>query len=138
MLKSIPFVLLAFATACAADTPAEKLDGTYKAASIIRGGKPESDELVKSVSLQIKGGDLNFTVKDKKFPAKIKVDAKAKLATIDISPSEGADSGRTFLGIWKFEKDELWLAFRERGDRPTEFKGDDGTILFKLKRDEKK
>ena len=120
----------------AADGP--ELAGTWSAVAVTRDGKAESDELVKSVSLAIAKGELTFTVKEKKFPAKIKTDDKAKPASIDISPTEGADTARTFFGIWKFEKDELWLCFRERGDRPTEFKGEDGAILFRLKKDEKK
>lgn len=138
MWKSVPFLILAFTTACAGDAATEAFDGQYSAVAVTREGKPEGDELVKTVSLVIKGEDMQFTVKDKKFPAKIKTDAKAKPATIDISPSEGADTNRTFYGIWKFEKEELWLAFRERGERPAEFKGEDGAILFRLKRDEKK
>ena len=138
MWKSVPFLILAFVTACTGAEPADSLDGQYSAVAVTREGKPEGDELVKSVSLVIKGEDMQFTVKDKKFPAKIKTDAKAKPATIDISPSEGADTNRTFHGIWKLEKGELWLAFRERGERPAEFKGEDGAILFRLKRDEKK
>jgi len=138
MLRTVSCFLLILTTACAADPPKDSLDGQYSAVAVTRDGKAESDELVKSVVLVVKGEEMLFTVKEKKYPAKIKADAKAKPATIDISPSEGADSGRTFLGIWKHDKDELWLAFRERGDRPTEFKGDDGAILFRLKRDEKK
>jgi uncharacterized protein (TIGR03067 family) len=138
MWKSVPFLILAFTTACAGDPATETFDGQYSAVAVTREGKAETDELVKSVSLVIKGDDMQFTVRDKKFPAKIKTDAKAKPATIDISPSEGADTNRTFFGIWKFEKGELWLAFRERGERPSEFKGEDGAILFRLKRDEKK
>ena len=133
----LAILFFAFSTAVAADAP-EKLDGTYKAVAVTREGKPEADDLVKSVSLKISAEVLTFSIKDKTFPAKIKLDSKAKPATIDISPSEGADSGRTFLGIWKFENGELLLAFRERGDRPTEFKGEDGAILFRLNRDEKK
>ena len=130
--------LLFLAAACAAEPGADTLDGAYVAVAVTRDGKPETDELVKSVSLVIAKDELNFPVKDKKFPAKIKIDAKATPATIDSSPSDGADNGRTFFGIWKFEKGDLWLAFRERGDRPTEFKGDDGAILFHLKRQAKK
>jgi uncharacterized protein (TIGR03067 family) len=129
-------VALFLSAACAVEAP--QLAGTWSAVAVTREGKPESAELVKSVSLTITKGELTFSIKDKKFPAKIKTDDKAKPAAIDISPTEGADSGRTFLGIWKIEKGELLIAFRERGDRPTDFKGEDGAILFRLKKDEKK
>jgi uncharacterized protein (TIGR03067 family) len=120
-----------------AGEPAAPLDGTYSAIAVIREGKPGPDELVKTVSLKIAGDDLTFTVKDKTFPAKIKLNAKMSPTAIDIAPSEGMDKGRTFLGIVKLEKGELHLAYRERGDRPTDFKGQDGAFAFRLKLDEK-
>ena len=122
----------------AAGGPLAELEGKYAAVSLTREGKEESADLVKTVSLKIAADEFTFSVKDKSFPAKIKVDAKAKPATIDIAPSDGPEKGRTFLGIYKVEKGELVIAFAERGDRPTAFKGEDGVLLVRLKKDEKK
>lgn len=130
--------LFALGVSLAADAPLEELAGSYKATALSRDGKDESAELVASVAVKIAAEELTFTVKDKTFPAKIKVDAKAKPATIDIAPSDGPEKGRTFLGIYKIEKGELAIAFTERGDRPTAFKGEDGVLLVKLKKDMKK
>ena len=75
--------------------------------------------------------------------ATIKVDAKAKPATIDISPDEGPEKGKTMKGIWKLEKDKLTIAVTEdkggESKRPENFDGkgaDD--ILLELTKDEKK
>jgi len=129
---------VAFGAAAAADGPLAELEGAYKAVALTRDGKDEAADLVKSVSLKIAADEFTFSVKDKTFPAKIKVDAKAKPAAIDIAPSDGPEKGRTFLGIYKVENGELVIAFAERGDRPTAFKGEDGVLLVRLKKDEKK
>ena len=129
---------LAFGLSVAADAPLADLEGSYKAVALTRDGKDEPADTVGSIAVKIAADELTFTVKDKTFPAKIKVDAKAKPATIDIAPSDGPEKGRTFLGIYKLEKGELMIAFAERGERPTAFKGDNGTLLVKLKKDEKK
>ena len=130
--------LFVLGVSLAAEAPLAELEGSYKAVALSRDGKDESAELVASVAVKIAAEDLTFTVKDKTFPAKIKVDAKARPATIDIAPSDGPEKGRTFLGIYKIEKGELAIAFTERGDRPTAFKAEDGVLLVKLKKDEKK
>ena len=127
--------LFALGVSLAAEAPLAELAGSYKATALSRDGKDESAELVASVAVKIVAEDLTFTVKDKTFPAKIKVDAKARPATIDIAPSDGPEKGRTFLGIYKIEKGELAIAFTERGDRPTAFKAEDGVLLVKLKKD---
>jgi uncharacterized protein (TIGR03067 family) len=126
-------LFLIAAIGSAADAPAD-LAGTWKATELVRDGHHESDELIKTVSLKIEKDELVFTVKDKNFPAKFKLDPKAKPAAIDIAPSEGPEKGRTFPGIYKVENGELTLAFTERGDRPTEFKGENGVLLVKLKK----
>ncbi|HEY3790092.1 MAG TPA: TIGR03067 domain-containing protein [Urbifossiella sp.] len=135
---AFPAILLALATSFAADSPLEFLEGTYKAAALTRDGQEESAAVVNSISAKIAADELTFTIKDKTFPAKIKVNAKANPAAIDIAPTDGPEKGKTFLGIYKMEKGELLIAFAERGDRPTAFKGEEGVLLIRLKKNEKK
>jgi uncharacterized protein (TIGR03067 family) len=140
MNRIIPAAVLFFA-ACglsAADAlPLEQLEGSYQAVSVNRDGKDEPADRVSTVKAKIAADELTITVKDKSFPAKIKIDAKAKPATIDIAPSDGPDKGHTFPGIYKVEDGRLVIAFTEKGDRPTEFKGGDGVLLLTLKREKK-
>lgn len=126
------------ATAAAADEPLAELAGNWKAVSLTRDAKAEPADVVQTVSLKIAKDELTFSAKGKEFPAKIKVDAKAKPAAIDISPTAGSENGRTFPGIYKVENGELVIAFVERGERPSEFKAAPGVLLVRLKKEEKK
>ena len=141
-MKRIPsttvLFLLTLGVGGAADTPLVELSGSYKAVALVRDGKSEPEGLVSSVSVKFAADEIAFTIKDKTFPAKIKLNAKAMPATIDIAPSDGPEKGRTFLGIYNLDRGELAIAFSERGERPTAFKGEDGVLLVKLKKDEKK
>lgn len=125
-------------TSTAADEPLGELAGNWKAASLSRDGQEEPDEVVQTVSLKVAKDEITISAKGKQFPAKIKVDAKAKPAAIDISPSAGSENGRTFPGIYKVENGELVLAFVERGERPLDFKSAAGVLLVRFKKDEKK
>jgi uncharacterized protein (TIGR03067 family) len=123
---------------CRAGEPKPDLAGDYTAIALTRDGKDEPAEVVKSITVKIAACEMTFSVKNKAFPAKIKLDSTAKPAAIDIAPSDGPEKGRTFLGIYRFEKGELQIAFAERGERPNEFKGEDGVLLVRLKKEEKK
>ncbi|HEY1187115.1 MAG TPA: TIGR03067 domain-containing protein [Gemmata sp.] len=138
-------LVLTLAGARAADEKGPKaLEGTYKITVAEKGGKAAPKELTDTATVTIKGDELviAFGPDDKKV-AKIKFGGDAKLATIDLSPTDGEKKGQTFPGIYKAEKNEVTLLFTEKGDRPKLFptddgyKGDDDTILLKLKRSEK-
>jgi len=141
-MKHVFFVPLAFAlalgTSMAAEPPLEDLAGNYKVVALTRDGKEQPADTVNSTTVKIVKDELTITLKDKSHPAKIKVDPKAKPAAIDIAPTDGPEKGRTFLGIYKVENDELHIAFAESGDRPIAFKSDDGVLLMRLKKSDKK
>ena len=117
----------------------KELEGTYKMTHAEKSGTAARKELVDAGTVTITGDEfvITFGPDDKKV-SKIKVNADAKPATIDIVPSDGDAKGKTFPGIYKLEKGELTLVFSEKGDRPKEFKSDDEAILLKLKKVEKK
>lgn len=141
MNRIIPAVVLLFTASGlpAADAPPLKqLEGSYQAVSVNRDGKDAPADLVDAMKAKIAADEFTISIKDRSFPAKIKVDPKAKPAAIDIAPSDGPEKGHTFPGIYKVEDGQLVIAFTEKGDRPTEFKGTDGVLLIRLKRVEKK
>lgn len=122
----------------------KELEGTYKIAAAEKGGKAAPKELTDAATVTVKAGELviAFAADDRKV-AKIKVGGDAKLATIDLSPQDGPEKGKTFPGIYRLDKGELTLLFAEKGDRPKLFPTDDGykpdddAVLLRLKKAEK-
>jgi uncharacterized protein (TIGR03067 family) len=127
-------LILCAATAAADEKALKELEGTYKLTAAEKGGKPAPKELVDSATVTIKGTDFLIAFGDDKKAAKIKVGGDDKLATIDITPGDGPEKGKTFPGIYKIEKGELTIAFTEKTDRPKEFTSADETMLLKLKK----
>jgi uncharacterized protein (TIGR03067 family) len=122
----------------AQDKALKELEGTYKVTSLEKAGKTAPKDLVESMKVVFKGEDLTIKVGDEEKKAKIKVDSSKTPNTIDITPSEGPEKGKSFPGIYKMEKGELTITFTEKGDRPKEFKVEGESMLIKLKKDEKK
>jgi uncharacterized protein (TIGR03067 family) len=116
----------------------KELEGTYSVTSLEKAGGPASKELTQKMKLMIKGDNLSILVGDEEKKAKITADASKQPNNLDISPIEGPEKGKTFLGIYKTEKGELTIAFSEKGARPKEFKTEGEVMLLKLKKDEKK
>jgi len=140
-MTRVAVVLLVFASALGlarADEKALKeLEGTYKLALAERDGKVADKELTDKALVTIKGDVFELAMGDDKKVAKFKVGGDLKQLTIDLSPADGPEKGKTFAGIYKVEKGEVTLAFSEKGDRPKEFKSDNEAVLLKLKKVEK-
>ena len=133
------FMLAAFAGVLLAEEKAQKeLEGTYVATTLEKNGKPAPKELTDSMKIVIKGEDLTIKIGEDEKRAKIKVDGSKTPRTIDVSPSDGPEKGKTFPGIYKIEKGEVTLVFTEKGDRPKEFKSDGEAVLLKMKKAEEK
>jgi uncharacterized protein (TIGR03067 family) len=133
------FLAISFVSLARADEKGLKeLEGTYKLTYAERDGKAAEKALIETVTVTIKGDEfvMSFSADDKKV-SKIKVTPDAKLSTIELTPQDGLEKGKTFPGIYKIEKGELTLAFSEKGDRPKEFKSDNEAILLRLKKAEK-
>ncbi len=118
------------------------LDGMYTVTVLEKAGKSAPKEVIESIKITIKGEDFTIVIKEKdkdeEKKAKIKTDASKTPNTIDITPSDGPEKGKTFPGIYKIEKGEVTLVFTEKGDRPKEFKSEGEVMLVKMKKDEKK
>jgi uncharacterized protein (TIGR03067 family) len=130
-------VLVGLGVVLAEDNDLKALQGSYKLESLSIMGKDAPAEIVANTTVKITGDELAIAIKDTTKTAKIKIDPKAKPAHIDISPSDGPEKGKTFPGIYKIEKGELVIAFTEKGDRPTDFKGEGDVGVLRLKRTEK-
>jgi len=122
----------------AQDKGLKDLEGNYKVSVMEKAGKTAPKELTDTVKVTIKGEELTFKIGDEEKKAKIKVDSSKTPNTIDLSPTDGPEKGKTFPGIYKFDKGDLTLAFTEKGDRPKAFKVEGDVVLLKMKKDEKK
>jgi uncharacterized protein (TIGR03067 family) len=122
----------------AQDKALKELEGTYKVTYMEKVGKVASKDITETLKVTFKGEELVIKFGDDEKKAKIKVDSSKTPNTIDISPSEGPEKGKTFPGIYKTEKGELTLVFTEKGDRPKEFKVEGEAALLRMKREEKK
>lgn len=116
----------------------KELEGTYKLVHAERDGKTAEKALIETVTIVIRGDEftLAFSPNDKKV-AKIQVMPDAKPSTIDLTPQDGPEKGKTFPGIYKLDKDILTLAFSEKGERPKEFKSDNEVMLLQMQKAEK-
>jgi uncharacterized protein (TIGR03067 family) len=133
-MMRLPFAaLVLFAAPVVADDAAAKkflkdLEGSYTVTSMTRAGEAGSDEMVKIVTVTIKGNTLTAhfkkgdTGEDK--TATVVVDPGQKPVAIDMTPKEGPDAGKPVLGIVKVEKDAVTLCWGDRAgtsERPKEF-----------------
>jgi uncharacterized protein (TIGR03067 family) len=117
--------LIGAAAAQDAEKELKKLEGEYKVKALAKGGMDAPAEVMDSIKgVAIKGDKLVIKVMGEDKTAKIKVDPTKKPAHIDISPVDGPEKDKTFLGVYKVEKGELTIVFTEGGERPKDFKGD--------------
>ena len=122
----------------AQDKALKELEGTYKVTALEKAGKAADKTLVDSLKITIKGEDFTLKMGDDEKKAKIKVDSSKTPNTIDFTPSDGPEKGKTFPGIFKLEKGEVTVVFTEKGDRPKEFKAEGEAMLVKMKKDDAK
>jgi uncharacterized protein (TIGR03067 family) len=129
-------MLLSFTGILSADEKDLKdLEGTYSVTLLKKGGKEAGKEDTQKTKIRFKGESLSIIIGNEEKSTQIKVDASKQPHAIDITPSEGPDKGKTYLGIYKYEKGELAIAFVKAGDRPKEFTSENEVTLMKLKKD---
>jgi uncharacterized protein (TIGR03067 family) len=116
----------------------DKIQGTWQAVSMERGGKKAPDEDVKVFKI-VFGPDGKLTVNTPKKEVKgtYQLDATKKLKEITLK----GEDGKTIQAIYKLDGDDLALCGVEdgEGDRPTEFatKADNKNALIVFKREKK-
>jgi uncharacterized protein (TIGR03067 family) len=132
-------LILWFAGAILADDKdLQELEGTYTVTSLKKGGREAGKEDTQKTKIRFKGESLSIIINGDEKSTQIKVDTSKQPHTIDITPSEGPDKGKTYLGIYKVEMGELTLAFVRTGERPKGFTSDNDVTLMKLKKEASK
>src|ERR1043165_9108456 len=124
-------VLLSFAAATlllGADAPADAvkkemmlLEGEWSMVSGERDGQKLPDEFVKTGKRTAKDGETSVTLNDMLYmKAKFTIDPSKKPKEIDYTITEGAEKGKTRLGIYEIDGDTAKFCFGAPGDkRPT-------------------
>lgn len=114
-----------------ADAKDDTLDGIWVPASAELGGQPLPEEVRKSIKLMITGAKYSVTVGPNVDKGTFKVLPNTSPKAMDITSTEGASKGKTFLAIFEQKGDTLRVCY-ELGSqkRPTEFKTKPDTMLF--------
>jgi uncharacterized protein (TIGR03067 family) len=115
-----------------------KLAGTWSAVSIERDGKAMPADKLKSSTLTITGDKYVVKMGELMIEGVYKLDPAQKPKAIDATRTNGDDKGKTLLGIYALEGDELKMCFNgpDVKERPKEFgaKSGSGTALYVFKR----
>lgn len=111
----------------AAKKEVQKLTGTYVMASGESRAEKLSEESIKGAKMTIEGEKYTATFGGDSVKGTLKVDPTKTPKEIDATDSEG----KTILGIYKFEKEQLTVCFAPPGkERPKEFSVKAGTGDF--------
>jgi uncharacterized protein (TIGR03067 family) len=101
----------------------KKLEGTWATVSIEAAGQKVTDEdKIKTRKLTTKGHKYTFKVGDETVQGTIEINPSKKPKTIDVTPDSGSNKGKTLLGIYELDGDNLKTCLALPGkDRPADF-----------------
>jgi uncharacterized protein (TIGR03067 family) len=109
----------------------DNMDGTWLPATAELGGEKFPDEVRKTTKLVVKGDKYTVTVGKAVDKGTVKLNPSAKPKAMDITGTEGPNKGKTILAIYERNGDTLRVCYDLSGkNRPTEFKTEEGTLLF--------
>jgi uncharacterized protein (TIGR03067 family) len=117
----------------------DKLQGTWVLMAMEKNGNAAPEFVLGKLTVTFKGDTMAMdgpllTVKGKeavKPEFTIKLDPSKKPKAIDATPLNGKFEGKTVLGIYQLEGDELKMCLPKQGDkeRPSDFKSPEGSDL---------
>ena len=107
----------------AAKKEMKKLEGTWATVSIEAAGQKVTDEdKIKTRKLTTKGDKYMLKVGDETVQGTIEINPTKKPKTIDVKPDSGSNKGKTLLGIYELDGDNLKICLAAPGkERPTAF-----------------
>jgi uncharacterized protein (TIGR03067 family) len=110
---------------------AKAIEGTWLPTEAELAGEKFSDEVLKSIKLVLKGDEYTATVGENADKGTFTIDPAKDPKALDIKGTDGPNKGKTFLCIYKLEKDTLKVCYDLSGkNRPTEFKTKSDTQLY--------
>jgi uncharacterized protein (TIGR03067 family) len=134
-MKRYTFLTLAVVFMLAADdskdarSDAKMIEGAWTVESIEVDGQKTPDDEIKKFKLTIDGDKYALTNEVGVISkGKLKLDSSKKPKTMDITPSEGDNSGQEMAGIYELDGMKLKVCYcRPGGDRPNKFSADSGS-----------
>jgi uncharacterized protein (TIGR03067 family) len=133
-IKAVILLAVVFASAgvvAGGDAKSElkKFEGTWSVASAQKGGKDAPEGELSQLRLVFSGDKLTLKFGEKSKKGSIKLDPAKKPKHIDLTIED-----KTAVGLYRFKKDGmLELCVTEPGgDRPTEFKAPEGSMVMIL------
>jgi uncharacterized protein (TIGR03067 family) len=113
------------------------LQGEWSMVSGSADGQPMPDEMRAQMKRVCKGDETTTTMAGRVYiKAKITIDPSKKPKTIDYEMTAGPTKGQKQLGIYEVEGDTFKSCFaKPGGERPTDFKPDDGRTSSVWKRE---
>ena len=110
-----------------------KLQGRWKVEQALKSGKPMGTGIA---YVEVQGDEMNRITTEGVAHRRIRIDALAVPPTMDFEILDEKDKGHVMMGIYKFEKEKLWLCHSPVGKpRPAAFKStpDDGNVMAILR-----
>ncbi len=143
LLAGVTFIVLAGVLLAGGEEAVQKdrklMAGTWRVVAHEKDGKKiPDDQSTKTKAIIDPEGKLSVQVEGKSVSqASLKLDPTKKPKQADLAFSEGELKGKTLLGIYDLDGDNLKLCYSPGKDRPTEFasKPGSGQVLFLLKRE---
>ncbi len=121
----------------AAKQEQQKLQGTWKPASIENGGEKRPEKDLKHFTLTVAGAKMTAKDGDELLDeSTFTLDPSAKPKTIDLTSTGGPDKGKAHKGIYLLEDDTLTMCVTDGKERPDAFvsKATSDFTLIVLKR----
>jgi uncharacterized protein (TIGR03067 family) len=134
------FLMIAAGSDDVARTDRELIQGSWKIVSITQDGEKEPDESVQGGRIEFSEAGYTVRANDQIGEQGTQsLDSTKQPKTIDFKITRGHDKGKTQLGIYQLEGDQLRLCFSDPGaiDRPKQFTSTPETrsILLVLRRE---
>jgi uncharacterized protein (TIGR03067 family) len=108
---------------------AKRMEGTWAIESIEVDGQKTPDDEIKRFKLTIEGDRYSLTMEEAVISkGKMKLDSAKKPKTMDITPTDGDNTGQVMAGIYELDGMKLKVCYcGPGGERPDKFSADSGT-----------
>ena len=108
----------------------KKYEGTWRVTALqVDGNQASADDAKKITVVNSADGTWSIRVEGKEVAkGTSEIDPTKKPKTINFTPSEGSEKGKTSQGIYELETDRRKLCYAPSGkERPTEFRSNPGS-----------